>query len=373
MRVAILHNQDFTHLPPGLSRNSQDAILGVATAVEAALRARGATVQVMPLSTDPVSFAPEFVLHRPDVVVNLCESLGGDSRGEMLVPGLLDLLGLPYTGSGPLALALALHKHKAKEILRGCGVPTPAHCVVRELADLEGLEIALPVIVKPAHEDASIGIDRDSVVRDRKDLAAACERILFGLNQPAIVEQYIEGREIYVSFLGAPPEPLPLSEIDFEKLDPAHPRIVTYAAKWDTAAPEFHHTPSVACTLPPELERKVVTAARSAFHALECRDYGRVDMRLSAAGEPYVIEVNPNCDLSPDAGYVRAAKLAGLDYEELVWRLVEVAQERSADGHQAAEAGRPGAARANARADRSVHGARGGVRARAGRPGAREA
>jgi len=330
MKIAVLYNYDFAHLPEGVERRSQDAVLGVAAAVETALRARGAQVSMVPAGPEPFGFIDALVALEPDLVINLCESLAGDSRGEMLVPGLLDLAGLPHTGSGALALSIALHKSMAKDLLRGHKVSTPASALVTQPSDLEGLEIALPAIVKPAHEDASIGIDRRSVVHDRRALAEVCERVMRDHRQPALVEQYIDGRELNVALLGNPPQVLPVTEIDFTGLDPSCPRIVTYAAKWDESSPEYHGTPPVPCRLEPQLEARVFATARAAFTTLGCRDYGRVDIRLSNDGVPYVIEVNPNCDLSPDAGFARAAAASGLGYEALVWKLVEIATARLA-------------------------------------------
>jgi D-alanine-D-alanine ligase len=370
MRIAILHNFDFVHLPPGVARRSQDEILGVVAAVQRALETRGATIRVVPVALDPVAFAPDFLKDRPEVVVNLCESLGGDSRGEMLVPGLLDLMDLPYTGSGPLTLGLALHKHMAKELLRARGVPTPEHALIERPEDLRAVRLGFPLIVKPAREDASIGIDRHSVVHDPESLASACERVLDEHAQPALVERYIEGRELNVALLGHPPQVLPLAEIDFEKLAPDHPRIVTYAAKWDEASPEFIATPPVACKLSPDLGALVSKTALAAFDALGCRDYGRVDIRLAPDGTPYVIEVNPNCDLSPDAGFARAARAALIDYDALIWRLVQIAKARD-HAHTTPLPLRPAGARANARADRRLHAVRGELRPRAGGSGAR--
>jgi len=341
MDIVILHNHDFAHLPPGIARCSQEAILGVVAAVESALRERGARVRVFPLGDEPVAFVPALRQEPPDLVINLCESLGGDSRGEMLVPGLLDLLGLPYTGSGPLTLALALHKDKAKLVLEGCGVPTPEHGLVERPGEWEELVHLLPAIVKPVREDASIGIDRLSVVRTPEELARVCQRVLERHQQPALVERYIEGRELNVGLFGAPPEVLPIAEIDFSQLAPDHPRIVTYAAKWDESAPEYRDTPPVRCALEPAVHERVVGVARAAFEALGLRHYGRVDMRLAADGTPYVIEVNPNCDLSPIAGFARAASFAGIDYPALVWRLVQLATQPRSEEQPAEGPGRP--------------------------------
>ena len=374
MRIAILHNDDFAHLPQGVDRKSQDAILDVVVAFERALKARGAQVDVHPIGADPFAIDRSAFSDAPDLVFNLCESFAGDARGELIVPALLDLLGVPYTGSGPLTLALALHKHKAKEILRGRSIPTPEFALVEQLEELSRLEVPLPAIVKPAREDASIGIDRLSLARDEKELAWACARVLTERRQPALVERYIEGRELNVALLGTvegkgAPEVLPISEIDFSRLASDHPRIITYAAKWDESAPEFYTTEPKPCVLPEAELARVRDVATRAFKALELRDYGRVDMRLAADGTPYVIEVNPNCDLSPDAGFARAARAAGMDHEALVWRLVDIARSRHARPSTVVE--RPGEPLADAPRDRRVPPGRGELRDGAGPPGAR--
>lgn len=334
MHLAILYNHDFADLPEGASRTSQEEIVGVVRGFELALTRRGASVATFAVGQDPFAFPKDFLAGKPDLVFNLCESYAGDSRGEIIVPTLLDLLGIPYTGSKALSLLLALHKHKAKEILKARGVPTPEWRLVERPEDLEAVRLPFPLIVKPAHEDASIGIDRLSLARDPQELRFACLRVLTERRQPALVERFVDGRELNVAILGpdgsAEPQVLPINEIDFSGLSADHPRIVTYAAKWDEAAPEFKGTPPVRSRLPQETLERVSTVARAAYHALELRDYGRVDIRLSDDGTPYVIEVNPNCDLSADAGYAKAAANAGLDYEALVWRLVEIARSRHA-------------------------------------------
>jgi D-alanine-D-alanine ligase len=369
MRIAILHNDDFSHLPPGVSRNSQDSVLGAVASVEKALCARGATVLVQALGADAFALDRKAFAELPDLVVNLCESFAGDSRGELVVPALLDALGVPYTGSGPLALALSLYKHKAKDVLRGCGIPTPESALVERPEQIPLVRVPLPAIVKPAREDASIGIDRHSLARDARELAWACERVLVELAQPALVERYVDGRELNVALLSpasglSPPQVLPVSEIDFSRLAADHPRIVTYAAKWDESAPEFYTTEPRPCALAPRELAQVGATAVAAFQALDLRDYGRVDLRLAADGTPYVIEVNPNCDLSPEAGFARAARAAGVSHEELVWRLVEIARSRNA--RPSVVARRPGEPAADARRDRRVPPGRGELR-----PGAR--
>ncbi len=329
MHLAILHNDDFAHLPADLTRRSQDAVVDMAHAFAASLTKRGAQVELVAVGAEPLAFLPALDRLAPEVVVNLCESVGGDSRAEMVVPALLELHGYAYTGSQPLALSLALHKATAKDLLKGRGVPTPEHALVEKLEDCRRLSVPLPAIVKPAREDASIGIDRFSVVRTPQELERACARVLERHRQPALVEQFIDGRELNVALLGDPAQVLPIAEIDFSGMPRGVPRIVTYNAKWDEASAEFLGSPPIRCVLPAKLERRVQQVAREAFTAVGCRDYARVDIRLSADGVPYVIEVNPNCDLSPDAGFARAARNGGVDYDALAWKLVELARGRA--------------------------------------------
>jgi len=285
----------------------------------------------------------------------------------MTVPCLLDLLGIPYTGSSSLALGLALHKDKAKELLKARGVPTPEFCVVHAVDDTAAVTLPFPLIVKPIREDASVGIDFDSVVLDRQGLKRATEHVLSHFRQPALVERFIEGREIYISILGNDPrQVLPLTEIRFGKAFANRPNIVSYRAKWELDSAECVDSPAHPCALKSDLESRVVETAVAAFEALDCRDYGRVDIRLSKQEDPLVIDINPNCDLHPDAGFARAAAAAGLEYPTLALRLVQIALERSY-GNPPHLKPRPERSRGAARPNRDVFAARGGLRTRAHR------
>lgn len=368
MFISILHNRDHTLLEDDPGREAREDVLKVAAAMTLALEAGGHTVEPVAVEHDLFAIHQAFSRRRPDLVVNLCESLAADSRGEMLVPAVLDLLGVPYTGSTALSLALALHKNKAKELLAARGVPTPAFCVVEHLEDLPRVQLPFPLIVKPSREDASVGIDFDSVVTDRKGLLRAVTRVLRTFHQPALVESYIDGREVYVPLLGnAPRSALPLTEIRFGGATFAgRPRVLSYAAKWDTGSAECLDSPSRPAELSEELEARCVAVAMAAFDALECRDYGRVDLRVTEAGEPLVIDINPNCDLHPQAGFARAADVAGIAYADLAAHLVELAWERR-HGNQATLRDRPAAARRAFGPHRDLHTGRGPLRARAHR------
>jgi D-alanine-D-alanine ligase len=369
MLIALLHNADHDALEDDPGREARQDVLHVAGALANALT-RGKRVAVpMAVGAEPLATFQALGRHPPDLVVNLCESVSGDSRGEMAASAMLEMLAMPYTGSGPLALGLALHKDKAKELLLARGVPTPAFAVISTLDELAQVELPYPLIVKPVREDASVGVSFDSVVHDPAALRAAVEAVLRTFHQPALVERFIPGREVYVSLLGNEPRVvLPLTEIRFGKAFEGRPCIVSYRAKWETTSPECRDSPSVPCSLPATVEAKVVEAALAAFDALGCRDYGRVDIRLTTAGDPYVIDINPNCDLHPQSGYARSAAAAGMDYAALGSRLVEVALERT-HGHPSHRAGRPSATRRPAGPDRELLSRRSAVRARGHRPG----
>ncbi|HWN71436.1 MAG TPA: hypothetical protein VNM90_27545, partial [Haliangium sp.] len=183
---------------------------------------------------------------------------------------------------------------------------------------------------KLVHEDASVGIDARNCVADARALEARARELLEQYRQPVLIERYVEGREVNATVLGNAPglEVLPLHEIDFGAMPPDRPRIVSYAAKWDERHEEYAGTRPVPMQAEPALRAALEDVARQAFTALGVRDFGRVDMRVDAHGQPWVIDVNPNCDLSPDAGVARAAEHAGLAYAGLIGRICQTAWSR---------------------------------------------
>jgi len=368
MHISILHNRDYDFLAEDPGREARKDVARVAAALSHALTHDDISAEPIAVESGTLAFAETLNSRQPILVVNLCESLAADSRGEMAIPCLLELIGFPYTGSSALALGLALHKDKAKELLRARSVPTPEFSVLGRVEDAQMVDLPFPLIVKPVREDASVGVDFDSVVNDRPALARAVGRILSTFHQPALVERYVEGREIYVSILGnRPRQTLPLTEIQFGKTFEDRPKIVSYRAKWDLTSPECVDSPAALCSLDAKSEERVVETALAAFDALECRDYGRVDLRLSAEGQPYVIDINPNCDLHPDAGFAKSAAAAGIDYPALALRLVDIALERSYGNSSDRRQG-PRATRRVAAPNRHVFAARSQLRPRAHRP-----
>jgi D-alanine-D-alanine ligase len=294
----------------------------------------------------------------PDCAFNLCESLAGDTRLESAVPLILELLGIPYTGSPPEALSQALYKDRVKRCLLEAGVPTPAARVMSSPTD--PCDLPFPLIVKPVREDGSVGITSKSVVYDDAQLRSVVAELVACFRQPCLVEAFISGRELNVALVGFPTaRVLPLSEIDFSALPSDQPPIVSYAAKWEEGSvADMGTRPVLHPQLPSAVAARVRRAAVEAFRAVGLRDYGRVDVRLSPSGVPYVVDVNPNCDLSRGAGMARAAAAVGIDYGALIRLLVRYALRRRratqtsvARPSQAlaggGSAGRPPAARAS--------------------------
>ncbi len=268
-----------------------------------------------------------------DLLFNMCESLLSKAIHEMHVAGIFELMGAPYTGAGPLTLGTALHKFRVKEILAFNGLPTPRYQLVRSALQFELDEsLRFPMIVKPTREDASIGISAASVVRTMDDLRKQVRQVVEQYDQPAIVEEFIDGRELNVAIIGnRKPIVLPISEVDMTTLPAEYPHIITYNAKWMKGTVEYECTKGVCpALLPPELEERVKKLALEAYQLTDCRDYARIDFRLSRDYQPFILEVNPNPDISEDAGFMRSARVHGLTYEETIGKIVEFALERVA-------------------------------------------
>jgi D-alanine-D-alanine ligase len=328
--VAVLFNVDYQDSSPD-GDPGYEARADVATVAEAVARelSDGAhEAFLLPVDGDLSAMKQRIAELEPDCAFNLCESLAGDTRLESAVPLVLDLLGLPFTGSPAEAISQALYKDRVKQRLLSAGVPTPPACVMACATD--ACDLPFPLIVKPVREDGSVGITSKSVVANETELRAAVERIASTLRQPCLVEQFVAGREFNVALIGYPTaRVLPLSEIDFSALPPDLPAIVSYEAKWNEGSVDDLGTqPVLMPQLPNGVAARVRRVAVEAFRAVGVRDYGRIDVRLSPNGIPYVVDVNPNCDLSPFAGMARAAAAVGMDYASLVKLLVRYALRR---------------------------------------------
>lgn len=303
--------------------------------IQSALRAIGYETSIFNMSDDLDRFLAYIKAMQPDVIFNMVESLGDNAIHEMHVAGIYELLGISYTGSGPWTLGTCLNKARTKEILLHNGIPTARFLLVEHQDQLkpETLNLSFPMIVKPSAEDASVGIDNNSIVTTFAELTERVTMIIRKFREPAIIEEYIEGRELNVAILGNnPPVVLPISEIDFSKLPDGYPKIVTYEAKWMDGTAEYEGTQGICpAPLPVDVEMNVKNAALRAYKLMGCRDYARVDIRLSKDMKPFVLEVNPNPDLSDDAGYFRSARTYGMSYADAIGKIVGFAVDRRTD------------------------------------------
>lgn len=295
-------------------------------AVQESIEKLGLDCKTFPLKDDIENLIREVKSYAPDTVINLCEGAFGDSHLEMNVPSILELLKIPYTGSPPLSLGLCQNKGLTKDILFANGIATPKFCVLKDFKGWNG-DVDYPLFVKPLREDASLGISKESFVRDEEALRKRVEYINNIYNQPALVEKYVYGRELNVAILGnRNPKVLPISEIMFEAKE--EPKIVDYPAKWFTESNEYQMTkPMCPAILESSIKNMVEEAALKAYEALYCRDYARIDIRLEG-DSPYVLEVNPNPDISPDAGYARSLKVADISFEQFIEKIICFSLER---------------------------------------------
>ncbi|NWF56402.1 MAG: ATP-grasp domain-containing protein [Syntrophaceae bacterium] len=330
--ILILYSLPNPFLPDGsVDIFGPKSVLLRLQAVKEALQTRGYAIKTLRMEKELSPMVGKILRSGADLIFNLCEEFHGQTRMEMNVAALLELLYIPFTGSSALVLGLSQDKGKTKFILAHYGIPTPPFVIWPPGEKVSTSRLRKPLFVKPLREDASLGIGNDAIARNSFSLRANVDRIHRLHHQPALVEEYIEGRELNVSILGnEAPQVLPISEIDFSTLPKGLPKICGYAAKWVENSPEFHHTiPLCPASLPLKLEKRVREVALQAYRAMECRDYGRVDIRLSPEGIPYVLEVNANPDISPDAGMTRSAKAAGLAYPEMIGRIAELAWARA--------------------------------------------
>ena len=275
-----------------------------------------------------------FRTQKPDVIFNFVEIFKDEPRYEMNVVGLFELLKIPYTGAPSLALANCQSKIFVKRMLKSQHISTPDFFIVKEPKKRYNHKLNYPLMVKPALEDASVGIENESIVTNHKELKERIEYILKYFFQPALIEEFIEGRELNVAVLGDKrPRVLPISEIDFSKMPDSLHNIVSYQAKWDPHHESYHKTiPKCPARLPQKIRLEAKKIALAAFRLMGCRDYARVDMRLSKENKLFVLEVNPNPDLTEGAGFMRSADAAGFSYAQALKKIALLAWERRENG-----------------------------------------
>jgi D-alanine-D-alanine ligase len=327
LRVLVLYNQ------PVLPENHPDAdseheILFTTQFVQRTLTEAGYDVRTLGVSRDPAVLFDRLRDIRPDVVFNLFEGLADFGDTEAHVAGLLEWLEIPYTGCPYQTLCLARSKHMTKHLLVGAGLPTAKFFVVAE-TPVEDCPLGWPVMVKPATQDASVGVDQGSVVTNLDSLNDRVAYLLDNYGPPVLIEEFIRGREFSIGLVEAPElRVLPVSEILFIDKDPDFWPIVTYDAKWKPGTRDYEATPpKYPARISPRLRNKLETLAKRAFRLLGCRDYARVDFRVRGS-KPYILEVNPNPDFSPMAGLSGGLDSAGISHEQFTIDLVQRALAR---------------------------------------------
>lgn len=301
-------------------------------AIANALRGEDFDVSLLNINEDIQNLIELLSNDPPDVVFNLIEYYRDDPALEHLIVGLFALYGVRYTGADPFTLALCQRKGMTKQLLLANNVPTPRYRLLTEPRMPSRHGLRYPMIIKPAREDASSGVDKDSVVYNLDQLNERIKKVFQEYYPPVLVEEYIEGRELHVSVLGNdPPEVLPIIDFDFSGLPSDHPNIISYDAKWNPLVESFHRVHSVCpAQLPLRVEKKVKAAVLAAYKITGCTDYARLDLRLTNDNRVFVLEVNPNPDLTESVSFMESAEHYGLTFGETLARIVEFALSRPA-------------------------------------------
>ncbi len=284
---------------------------------------------LIPLKESFMGFLRRIQEVKPQVIINMCESFCGRPRLEANIAAAYELIEIPFTGNPARTLTLCQDKFQTKSILASHGLPTAKARLVSSVDQAVGLRF--PLIVKPNAEDASTGVYPDSVVREAKALRERVQKIIDTYEEPALVEEYIEGREFNVAVMeGERVEALPVSEIDFSAMPPGAPKIVSYEAKWFEDHELYRKTvPVCPARIAETVRARLQETAVKAFQAMGCQDYARVDFRMNPDGDVFILEVNPNPDISLNAGYVRALTAAGLSYPAFWRRMIDNALRRN--------------------------------------------
>ncbi|MBI2616014.1 MAG: D-alanine--D-alanine ligase [Gemmatimonadetes bacterium] len=345
MRLGLAYNQR----PTAISTRREAALSPPATltteqfvewdepetiaAVADALRAFGDVVLLEAIGDFPRRLAEA----RVDLMFNMAEGRAGPSR-EAQVPAIAEFLGVPYTASDPLTLAIALHKGRTKEILRQRGLPTPPFLLVESFADLSRLDgVEYPLFLKPVWEGSSKGIGGANRVESSRAAKARAEHLLATYRQPVLAEWYLPGDEFTVAVLGNDGDArcLPLIRYRFETLPHGALPIMGFEAKWVWDTPEASlEVLECPADIAPELLERIQATALAAYRAIGCRDWARLDVRLDAQGVPNVLEINPLPGIIPDPAanscFPLAAAAAGLSYAEMIHTVVRIAWRRVA-------------------------------------------
>lgn len=319
MKISVLH-----YHPAG------DPMDPVVSDVFAALQALGHSPTLMPVHDRVTDLLEQIEKQQPDLVFNVCETFADDYRLEVNVAALLEMARVRFTGSGTAGLLLAQDKILTKQLLEYHEVITPNFLTFDGEAFEAFGRMNFPLIVKPARSDASIGIGQHSVVKDWDELTKRVRDIRRELNDEALAEEFIDGREIYVGVIGTStrPEILPIVELNWGNWSANIPKVSDRIVKFEDTGDDHPHL-VIAENISPELKARIERSALLAYRALKIRDYARVDFRISdKTGEPFVLEVNPNPYLEKDSELSMAAEHLGMTYRDLIEQILESAASR---------------------------------------------
>ena len=325
-KIAIIYNEPVQSRYQATGEEKAiTSIIWVVRAVNRALISLNYQVSLIPLSLPLENAVSVLSSLDVDMVFNLFEGFPGYPETEAWLPDILVKRHIAFTGCTSGTLSLALNKGMTKELLRASGISTPSHQVLT-MDNISNFHLQFPCIVKPAAEDASHGLDENSLVNDFEALSRQVKLIVDSYGKEALVEEFLEGREFNATVLGtADCIVLPISEITYT-LPPDKPKILTFAAKWDQDSIYYKCTPVICPAKIDEFDKKRISdVALSAFRVIGCRGYARVDMRMDKNGVVNVIEVNPNPDISPNTGAARQAKAAGMTYAQFIDKIISLA------------------------------------------------
>lgn len=330
LEVTILANKALSPEDPQYEKMEKDWD-EVEHDISDALKEKGHAPNILGIKEDVKALFEGLINLKTDIVFNVCEAFKDDSQLEMHIAAALELCGFKYTGSSPQGLLLGQNKGLTKEILSYHDVKFPNFRIFPAGAsDLRPSDLRFPLIVKPLKEDASIGINANSIVKNDDQLMERIHHVHEKLAQEAIVEEYIEGREFYVGILGNEKlEPLPLIELDFANIPDNKPKIYSYRAKWDA---KYRKEKGIRSIFPKdiseELLHKIYETCKTAYHALNFQDYGRLDIRVTHDHEVYILEGNPNPYIAKGEDLPDAAEKMGIPYNDLIEKILLLAWER---------------------------------------------
>ncbi len=292
-----------------------------------ALKNLGHETRLLAVTDSVENILVEIKSHRPDVVFNQAEQFCGDSSQEKNIMGLLEMLQVPYTGTSSVGLMLCKNKALTKKILTHHRIKTPDFMVFAKGTKIfPPKKMKYPMIVKPLREEASYGISMNSFVDNEKSLIERVQFVQDSMGQDAIVEEYFEGRELYVGILGNHrPHVFPAREMVFEQVPEDEPKIATFKAKWDEKYRKRWGIKNKTAHLSEEVRQKIDRLAKNIFQYLYLKGYARLDLRLNSQNEIGVIEVNPNPHIAKDEDFAKGALKAGIEYEQLIQKILNCA------------------------------------------------